>query len=215
MAVHAAIFPKSMAAVKSSLDFFQCYATKSDSNCHLPFDFYNEISGRVHGVVQITITLENHMKNLLARIVSVALLLAVGLHAMAADKGKPDEAQAMVKRAVELIKKEGRDKALAEFNNSKGSFIDRDMYIFVIDQKGTMLAHGTIARIVNKNVLDMKDADGNFLFKTMLSETGKKNTAWVHYKWPNPATKAIEDKSTYLEKIDDMIVGCGVYAIVK
>jgi cytochrome c len=155
------------------------------------------------------------MKNLLARIVSVALLLAVGLHAMAADKGKPEEAQAMVKRAVEFIKKEGRDKALAEFNNSKGSFIDRDMYIFVIDQKGTMLAHGTIARIVNKNVLDMKDADGNFLFKTMLSETAKKNTAWVHYKWPNPTTKAIEDKSTYLEKIDDMIVGCGVYAIVK
>jgi cytochrome c len=155
------------------------------------------------------------MTNVLTRIFAVVFLFAIGLHATAAEKGKPEEAQAMVKRAVAMIKKEGREKALAEFNNPKGAFIDRDMYIFVIDQKGTMLAHGTIARIVNKNVLDMKDADGNFLFKTMLAETGTKNTTWVHYKWPNPSTKAIEDKSTYLEKVDDMIVGCGVYGVVK
>lgn len=155
------------------------------------------------------------MKHAYARFLTAVLICTFAIFSHAADKGKPEEAQAMVKRAVDMIKKEGKDKALAEFNNPKGSFIDRDMYIFVIDQQGTMLAHGTIARIVNKNVLDMKDADGNFLFKTMLSETSKKNSAWVHYKWPNPATKAIEDKSTYLEKIGDLIVGCGVYAIVK
>jgi signal transduction histidine kinase len=35
---------------------------------------------------------------------------------------------------------------------------------------------------------------------------------WVDYKWPNPITNKIEDKSSYVEKLgDDYWVGVGVY----
>ena len=31
------------------------------------------------------------------------------------------------------------------------------------------------------------------------------------YKFLNPVTKQIEPKSMYMEKLDDMLVGCGIY----
>jgi hypothetical protein len=34
---------------------------------------------------------------------------------------------------------------------------------------------------------------------------------WVDYKWPNPITNKIEDKSSYVEKMGDYFVGVGIY----
>ena len=36
-------------------------------------------------------------------------------------------------------------------------------------------------------------------------------SGWVDYKWPNPITDKIEDKSSYIEKMGDYFVGVGVY----
>lgn len=130
---------------------------------------------------------------------------------LAADKGNADDAAGLVKKAVAYLKKNGREKSLAEFSDPKGAFIDRDLYIFVIDQNAKMLAHGALPKIIGKDVLEMKDADGNFLFKTMLALTNAKGSGWVHYKWPNPITKAIDEKSTFIEKVGDLVVGCGIY----
>ena len=33
----------------------------------------------------------------------------------------------------------------------------------------------------------------------------------VDYKWPNPVTNAIEDETSYIEKMGDYCVGVGVY----
>lgn len=132
--------------------------------------------------------------------------------ALAADgKGSAEEASALVKKAVAFLKKNGKDKSLAEFSDGKGQFIDRDMYIFVIDLKGKMLAHGTLPKIIGKDVLEMKDPDGKFLFKDMLEVANTKGSGWVNYKWPNPISKNIEAKATYVEKVDDMILGAGIY----
>ena len=36
-------------------------------------------------------------------------------------------------------------------------------------------------------------------------------SGWVNYKWPNPLTNKIEDKSSYVEKMGDYFVGVGIY----
>lgn len=146
----------------------------------------------------------------------IAILCAIGLlchspSSLAQGKGSAEDAVALVKKAVDYYKKNGREKSLAAFSDGHGPFIDRDMYIFAIDQKAKMLAHGTLPKIVGKDVIEMKDADGNYLFKDMLAVTSAKNSGWVHYKWPNPQTKNIEAKSTYLEKADGLVIGCGIY----
>jgi signal transduction histidine kinase len=129
----------------------------------------------------------------------------------ATEKGTANEATALVKKAVDYMKANGKEKAFAEFNNPKGQFIDRDLYIFVFDLNGKTLAHGTNPKLLDKNLVDLKDADGKLFIKEFIDVANAKGKGWVDYKWPNPLTKAIEPKSTYIEKVGDVLVGCGIY----
>jgi cytochrome c len=102
-------------------------------------------------------------------------------------------------------------KAFKQFNDAAGSFVDRDLYIAVLDAKGTMVAHGANPRLIGKSLIDMKDADGKPFIKTLVDTAQKNGRGWVDYKWPNPVSKAIESKSTYVEKFGDLTVAYGIY----
>lgn len=153
------------------------------------------------------------MTKILPRTFAFFLLLA-SCCAYAAEKGTADEAVALVKKAAAYLTANGKEKAFAEFNNSSGQFVMKDLYIFVYatNGEGTNLAHGANPKMVGKNLLELKDADGVFIvkefIKTANSKTGK---GWVDYKWPNPVTKALEAKSSYVEKVGDVVIGCGIY----
>jgi len=152
------------------------------------------------------------MKSLLKHLVLglTAVFFATGACA-AGDKGSANEAVALVKKAVDYMKANGKEKALAEFNNPKGQFIDRDLYIFVFDMNGKTLAHGTNPKLLDKNLIELKDADGKYFMKEFIEVANTKGKGWIDYKWTNPMTKALEPKSTYIEKAGDVIVGCGIY----
>lgn len=131
----------------------------------------------------------------------------------ASERGTADEAVSLVKKAVAYLQANGREKAFAEFNNTKGQFVDRNLYIFVYDLKGTNLAigNGNAAKMVGKNLIDMRDADDKYIIKSLIDIANTKGKGWFDYKWPNPVTKSIELKSSYVEKVDDILVGCGIY----
>lgn len=128
-----------------------------------------------------------------------------------AERGTADEAIAMVRKAVNAIKSGGKEKAFAAFHDPAGGFRDRDLYIFVLDMKADNLVNGANPRLVGKNTLDLKDADGKLFVREMIDRATAKGTGWVDYKWPSPATNSILHKSAYIEKVGDMIVGCGIY----
>jgi signal transduction histidine kinase len=76
---------------------------------------------------------------------------------------------------------------------------------------GNNLAHGNNPKMVGKNLLEMKDHEGKFIIKSFIDTASSKGKGWVDYKWPNPVTKAVEQKSSYIEKVDNLIVGAGIY----
>jgi cytochrome c len=131
--------------------------------------------------------------------------------ALAAEFGTTAEAEAMVKKTITLIKAEGKDKAIAAINDPKGKFVDRDLYIFVYDMNGKCVAHGFNQKMIGKDLLDMKDSDGKSYVKERVEIARTKGKGWQDYKFTNPLSKKIENKSAYIEKVDEMIVGCGVY----
>jgi len=144
-----------------------------------------------------------------------AALIALSLNsaAFAADRGTADEAIAMVDKAVAYINANGKAKAFEEISNPKGRFVDRNLYVFVYDLKGTSLAigNGNASKMVGKNLVDMRDADGNYLIKKLINVASTKGKGWVDYKWPNPVNNSVESKSSYVQKLDDMMIGCGIY----
>ena len=59
----------------------------------------------------------------------------------AADFGTPEEAKAMLERAVAAVK-EDKAKALDMFNKGEGGFKDRDLYVFCANASdGIITAH--------------------------------------------------------------------------
>lgn len=139
-------------------------------------------------------------------------MFAMSSTALAADKGTPDEAVAMVKKAVALIKSDGKEKAFAAIADpAYTEFHDRDLYIYVYDLNGVALAHGNNPKMVGKPLIGLKDNEGKPMIKEMVELAKSKGKGWVDFKWPNPVTKAVEAKSGYIEKVDDMLVGSGIY----
>ena len=134
--------------------------------------------------------------------------------ALAAEKTTRDDAVALVKKAAAYLKENGKDKAFAEFNKPDGQFIDRDLYIFAysVQGDGLSLANGANLLLVGKSLIDLRDTDGKAIVKNFI-EVGntKAGSGWVDYKWANPLTKAVESKSSYIEKVGDVLLGCGVY----
>jgi cytochrome c len=141
-----------------------------------------------------------------------AALLTIASPAPAAEFGSRDEAVAMVKRVQAEFKKDGGDatfKAISDKTTKE--FHDRDLYPFVYDMSGLCVAHGARPALIGKNLIDLKDQDGKFLIREMVKLAKAPGSGWVDYKWPNPLTNKIEDKSSYVEKMGDYFVGVGVY----
>ena len=148
------------------------------------------------------------MKRLLAGI--VILFVVVGL-AYAQDRGTAAEAKALLDKAVVFYKANGQDKAFAAFNDSKGQFVSKDLYIFALDMNGMILSHGANAALIGKDMMGAKDADGKLFMKEMVEVGKTKVKGAIDYKWENPKTKKVEQKSSYVEKVDSVILGCGYY----
>ena len=140
-----------------------------------------------------------------------AVLPLVFNSAAAADRGTKPEAMAMVKKAIELIKKDGPEKAYAAFDDKAGAFHDRDLYVVVYDSSGKCLAHGSNAKLIGKDLLDAQDADGVYYIKDRVGLMKSKASFWQDYKFTDPVTKKIEPKSTYCEKLNDIAVCVGIY----
>jgi signal transduction histidine kinase len=150
-------------------------------------------------------------KGIMAAVMTAVFILAAAPVALAAEFGTPAEAEAMVKKAVAEIKASGKDKAFAEINNKKGKFTDRDLYVFVYDMSGKCVAHGFNAKMIGKDLADMKDPDGKFYVKERIEIAKTKGSGWQDYKFTNPVSKKVENKTAFVEKIDNLIVGSGVY----
>lgn len=151
------------------------------------------------------------MRYAIRSLLVLLLLSALCAPAVAAPNGSKDEAVAMVKKAVAYIKANGHEKAFAEISKPGGQFVDRDLYVVVYDMNGNCLAHGANPKQVGRNLLELRDPDGKFFVKERV-ELGKANASfWQDYKFVNPQNKLIEPKSMYMERMDDLLVGCGVY----
>lgn len=144
--------------------------------------------------------------------IAAAAFLTFSCSASANENGTKDEAVAMVKRVEAMFAKDGADATFkAVSDKSVAEFHDRDLYPFVYDMKGDCVAHGARPALIGKNLIDLKDQDGKYLIREMVTIAQGPGSGWVDYKWPNPLTNKIEDKTSYVEKMGDYLVGVGVY----
>jgi signal transduction histidine kinase len=141
--------------------------------------------------------------------VAAAFIASTAL-AFAAGETAKDDAIAMVKKAVALIKAEGTEKAYAEIN--KGApYVDRDVYTVVQGFDGTTLAHATNPKLIGKNMMEAQDVDGKYFAKEMATRGQKEASFWYDFKFVNPVTKKTQVKDMDCEALPPTTVCAGVY----
>jgi hypothetical protein len=107
----------------------------------------------------------------------------------------------------------GKRIALAEFTNPRGMFSEGQLYIFVLNFKGIMLAHGVNERFVGEDFIDIKDFGGKPFIKEIIDIALDKGSGCMEYKWYHPKTKQVFPKVVYFEKVDNLIICGGAYEV--
>ena len=84
-----------------------------------------------------------------------------------------------------------------------------EYYLFVLDREGRIVAHGSNPALVGVMALDLVDADKTL--DEINAELDASGSAWVEYRFANPATGAEEMKRSRLVLHDGYAFGSGVY----
>ncbi len=136
-------------------------------------------------------------------------LVCVGYYIHRATR---EEATALLERAVEFLKKSGSNAAYTAFNDPAGGFVIKDEYVFAIGLKdGKYRASGAAPYLTGADVRDMTDAAHKPIFKEMIAIARKNGGGTIDYVWRNPATNAIENKHSLIQRVGDVLLGVGYY----
>jgi signal transduction histidine kinase len=144
---------------------------------------------------------------------NIAIVLVIGLFSFVslAHATDTDDAKKLVKQAAAYVKYQGKEKALAEISTPKGMFDKGEVYVFAYDLQGVMLAHPKNPSLIGQNLLTVPDTEGKLFRKEIVEKAKSQGSGWVDYVYLNPETKRQEHKTTYFQKVDDIIICCGVY----
>lgn len=145
-------------------------------------------------------------------LVVMAVAATLDVAAFAKEEfGTAREAEAMVAKAVRHIRTAGAEKAYQDFTAKAPAFFDRDLYVVVYDLGGRVLAHGQNPKMVGKELIDLRDADGKPWIRERVELARSKGKFWHDYKFTDPVTKKVLPKSTYCERVDSTAVCVGIY----
>jgi len=125
----------------------------------------------------------------------------------------PGELTTRVKGAVTYARENGKEKAIAAFNDPKGQFVQGEIYIFSEAYDGTALAEPFHHELLGTNLRNMTDRFGYPLVQN-LEETARYGIGFVSYDYPNPKNNnRIESKLSVVSDVDGTYyVGAGTYA---
>ncbi len=150
------------------------------------------------------------MKTLTAALLA-SLITLPALPALANDPTEKD-AIAMAEKGAAFIKANGKDAFLKKIAGKDPDFLQGPLYVDVRDIKtGIVLAHPVNPSIVGKDLTDIPDASGKKYRREIIELAAKKGHGWVDYQYKNPVSGKIEPKTTYILRVDDVVLEAGIY----
>ncbi len=126
------------------------------------------------------------------------------------QQGTAGEAVALVERAVALRNGCSAEAFLRTLTDPASGFHDRDMYVFALNAEGTYLAFGGNRAKVGSSVHNIPGIQGDLLMASIVQQAAE-GPGWVEYDITNPANGTVQSKMSYVQALDGLYVGCGVY----
>ena len=139
----------------------------------------------------------------------IALLFAAVGTTRAAEYGTPEEAKAMLERAVAAVK-ENKAKALDMFNKGEGGFKDRDLYVSCANASDCIVT-ATPYWNRGKQLRDIEGKRGAPFGETVMQNATEGTIKETTYWWPRPGTDKPLEKTALYTKVGDQICSVGYY----
>jgi hypothetical protein len=130
--------------------------------------------------------------------------------------GTPDEAKAMLMKAVAAVKAD-KANALDMFNKGEGGFRDRDLYVFCVNLDGKEVAIGNpnTRKNLGNNIRAARDSTGKAFGQEIYAavQEPEGEVTEVNYVWLRPgADKTPVPKVTLVTRVsDDLCCGVGYH----
>ena len=126
-------------------------------------------------------------------------------------QGTADLARQLVERAYAHVQQVGYARASEDFYRPDGTFIDRDLYIFVLDRAGVYRVMGANRAKTGTRVHDAPGIDAERFMRDIWTQA-EEGGGWVEYNIVNPLTGDVRGKSSFVLPLsDDLLIGCGAY----
>ena len=148
------------------------------------------------------------------KLLAIATALCLGLACSGALANEPTEkdAIAMAERGAALMKAKGKAEMMKKINAKDPDFVQGELYVDMRDIKtGIVLAHPYNPSIVGKDLTDVPDANGKKYRREIIELAAAKGKGWVDYQYKNPTSGKIEPKTTYILRVDDVVLEAGIY----
>jgi signal transduction histidine kinase len=147
------------------------------------------------------------------KMLSAALIALASFVMPAAASAAPtqDDAKNLVEKAASFAAANGKEKLVAEVNRKDGPFNQGELYVFVYDSTGTLIADPVNTAMLGQNNVSKPDADGKLFRKEIVDVANTQGSGWVKYKFANPVSGKVEPKASYVKKQGDVIIIAGVY----
>ena len=145
-------------------------------------------------------------------LVTRAGALSQAVAAIRLRQGSADEARDMVHKALNLIKTNGMDNAFGSFRTVNAGFVDRDLYIFVVDREGRYVVHAAKKAMEGHRVHEVPGIDGDRFTREAWEAT--QGNQWVEYNIVNQSNGEVQAKASYVVALNDKwLIGCGIYRV--
>ena len=119
-------------------------------------------------------------------------------------------ASALLQKAVAMYKEEG-NAAFAKFSR-QGEFTDGDLYVYVLDRNGYMLAAGgPSAALIGRDVSPLLDEELKEHLATALQQPDSDQIHSDEYRWKNWRDGKVERKRVYYQLYDDKSFAVGYF----
>jgi hypothetical protein len=142
-----------------------------------------------------------------------AATIAAGLpwSARAADPATPEEAKALAERAAAHFREVGPEKAIADFNDAAGGYVDRELFVVVYDPANKIQGSYGVPVLRGKDATLLKDVDGKEFGKDIIALAKSPGSGWAEYRMTNPLTHKVALKRSWVIGIGDYVLFVGAF----
>lgn len=126
-------------------------------------------------------------------------------------KAKEKLVKDLVDRGTQYFAQHSIADACNKFSHTR-EFLSGEVYLFVMDVKGRIIAHGNQAQLIFKNLYDAVDMLGTHYVQDMI-KMAQQGGGWVTYSWENAI------KVSYVKQVkkdgEAYVIGAGYYPHTK